>query len=63
MLTYASGEQAAAGRAGGVRMSIPAIASQIYKTEGLRGFFVGATVRVGLKVLTLLALLVQKYKD
>lgn len=40
--------QAAAGM-GGPRLGLPQIARQIYQTEGMKGFFVGAPVRVGLK--------------
>jgi len=43
--------QAAAGF--GTQLGIPRVAAQIYKTEGLAGFFVGAPVRVGLKAPTL----------
>jgi hypothetical protein len=43
--------QAAAGF--GAQLGIPRVAAQIYKTEGLAGFFVGAPVRVALKAPTL----------
>lgn len=43
--------QAAAGF--GAKLSIPRVAAEIYKTEGLAGFFVGAPIRVGLKAPTL----------
>ena len=49
--------QAAAGAGG--RIGVPQVASHILKTEGIKGFFVGAPIRVGLKAPTLgVALLV-----
>jgi len=40
--------QAAAGITG-ARVGIPTVAAHIWKTEGVKGFFVGAPIRVGMK--------------
>ena len=47
-LTGALRVQAAAGITG-ARVGIPTVAAHIWKTEGVKGFFVGAPIRVGMK--------------